>query len=356
MADPKISVLIPMYNRKHYISDAIDSVLNQTFQDFEIIIRDNCSTDGSFEFVRDKYAAEISSGRIKLIRNFKNLGEYANVARLFASAQSEYVHVLHSDDFMLPHALEHLYYVAKETNADVVHSSFRYIFEDNSGSNKELHLNRIDNTVYNGIAIMPDDQIFRFREWYERGTFIDIQYNFFSRKFIIDNEIFYPLLFGEMDPFNLWWLMKARIFVKTPMAYYSYRLMAPDSVSVLDKEKGPQFINRKISRIMAYTRNMDKFIPDVALFKNESFRRCVKIWFLFNIEQAIISSANIYRDGISSELYEAVEGAFRKNFGDGGEYPMFLFHLLHSSQCGQNILQAMLQTALDSVDNPAPPQ
>ena len=59
MDAPKISVLIPMYNRKHYIEDCVNSVLNQTFQDFEIIIRDNCSTDGSFEFVAKRYAKEI---------------------------------------------------------------------------------------------------------------------------------------------------------------------------------------------------------------------------------------------------------------------------------------------------------
>ena len=71
MTAPKISVLIPLYNRKHYIAQCLDSVLNQTFQDYEIIVRDDGSTDGSADFVAEKYSAEISSGKIKLSRNKK---------------------------------------------------------------------------------------------------------------------------------------------------------------------------------------------------------------------------------------------------------------------------------------------
>ena len=54
MHEPKISVLIPLYNHKNYIADTINSVLNQTFQDFEIIVRDDGSTDGSAEFVEEQ--------------------------------------------------------------------------------------------------------------------------------------------------------------------------------------------------------------------------------------------------------------------------------------------------------------
>ena len=79
MSEPKISVLIPMYNRKHYIEDCINSVLNQTFQDFEIIIRDDGSTDGSAEFVEKIYATQISSRKITLMRNEKIL---VNLRRL----------------------------------------------------------------------------------------------------------------------------------------------------------------------------------------------------------------------------------------------------------------------------------
>ncbi len=98
MNTPKISVLIPLYNRKHYIEDCIDSVLNQTFKDFEIIIRDDVSTDGVFDFVKERYAAEISAGKIKLFRNEKNISEAFNVSRLLRDATGKYLTILHNDD------------------------------------------------------------------------------------------------------------------------------------------------------------------------------------------------------------------------------------------------------------------
>ena len=124
MSEPKISVLIPMYNRKHYIEDCINSVLNQTFQDFEIIIRDNCSTDGSFEFVAEKYSQQISSGKIKLIRNERNLGLLISSNHLMFDAQGKYITFLHSDDLLVIDALQHLYEIAETTNANVVHECY----------------------------------------------------------------------------------------------------------------------------------------------------------------------------------------------------------------------------------------
>ena len=68
--NPKISVLMPAYNAEKYIAEAIESILNQTFKDFEFIIIDDCSTDRTWEIIQ-KYSK--IDNRIVALRNEKNL-------------------------------------------------------------------------------------------------------------------------------------------------------------------------------------------------------------------------------------------------------------------------------------------
>jgi len=224
MNAPKISVLIPMYNRKHYIEQCIDSVLEQTFQDYELIVRDNDSTDGSADFVAEKYSKEISSGKIKLRRNEKNMGEQPNVNRLLREASGKYVMILHSDDMFLPHALAHMYEVAEHFNADVVHEA-RFLITAPDGiieKGRPLKLNSHDFHQVDKPEVMSDDLIERFKEWHLSGTFMDTQYNIFKRKFLTENDLrCYD--FGGHLLFELEWLIKAKVFVKTPTLCYICR-------------------------------------------------------------------------------------------------------------------------------------
>ena len=70
MKSPTISVIIPLYNAEKYIGECLDSVLNQTFQDFEVIVVDDCSTDKSVAVVQN-YVAEFN-GRLKFSKPKKN--------------------------------------------------------------------------------------------------------------------------------------------------------------------------------------------------------------------------------------------------------------------------------------------
>lgn len=90
---PKISVLMPAYNAEKYIKEAIDSILAQTFSDFELIIIDDGSTDRTAEIVND-----YSDSRIRFCPNEKNMGVAATLNRGLALASGEYIARMDADD------------------------------------------------------------------------------------------------------------------------------------------------------------------------------------------------------------------------------------------------------------------
>tara|TARA_B100000029_G_scaffold51062_1_gene46458 strand:+ start:1159 stop:2226 length:1068 start_codon:yes stop_codon:yes gene_type:complete len=99
--NPSFSICIPNYNYGKYIGDTIESVLNQTYQNFEIIIVDNASTDDSVETIQS-----FKDERIKLFLNKYNIGFAPNLQRATEYAQNDFINLLSSDDQMNPTALE----------------------------------------------------------------------------------------------------------------------------------------------------------------------------------------------------------------------------------------------------------
>jgi len=99
---PKISVLIPLYNAENFIAQAIESVLNQTFSDFELIIVDNCSTDRSVTIARHYE----SDKRVKIFQNNENIGAVRNWNQCMLHASGEYLKFLFADDYFKKNALE----------------------------------------------------------------------------------------------------------------------------------------------------------------------------------------------------------------------------------------------------------
>lgn len=98
---PKVSVIIPTYNRAEFLSTAISSVLNQTYQDFEIIVVDDSSTDNTTELINS-----FSDSRIKYIRHETNKGGSAARNTGIKMSSGQYIAFLDDDDEWLPEKLE----------------------------------------------------------------------------------------------------------------------------------------------------------------------------------------------------------------------------------------------------------
>lgn len=100
---PRVSIGVPVYNGESYLEEALDSLLNQTYQDFEILISDNASTDRTQE-ICESYVAKDS--RIRYERQKTNRGAAANYNRTFKMAQGELFKWAAHDDKCLPTFLE----------------------------------------------------------------------------------------------------------------------------------------------------------------------------------------------------------------------------------------------------------
>lgn len=110
---PEISVLMPMYNAEQYVLEAVNSILNQSFIDFEFIIIDDCSTDRTFEIVKN-----IEDDRIRLFRNDENLKISATLNKGLDLAKGKYLARMDADDISRPNRLE-IQYQYLESNPHI---------------------------------------------------------------------------------------------------------------------------------------------------------------------------------------------------------------------------------------------
>jgi glycosyltransferase involved in cell wall biosynthesis len=135
MSNPAISVLMTVYNTERFVKEAVESILNQTFRDFEFIIVDNCSTDRSVKIIES-----FKDPRIILIRNNQNLGQTKALNIGLAAAQGELIARMDADDVAVPERLEVQYkYLKEQPQMDVVGSFCMDINEEG----KDLRLFKV---------------------------------------------------------------------------------------------------------------------------------------------------------------------------------------------------------------------
>lgn len=139
-----ISVIMLTYNRESMVGRAIESILNQTYRDFEYIIVDNGSDDRSGE-IADAYAAK--DPRIKVLHIEKsNIGTGRNIG--LDAATGEYITFIDDDDTAEPDMLEFLYGLAKEQDADI----------SLSGSMKEVNGEFLPNCMFDEKLVMTPEE------------------------------------------------------------------------------------------------------------------------------------------------------------------------------------------------------
>lgn len=101
MHTPKVTVLMSVYNGESFLREAIESILNQTYKEFEFLIINDCSTDGSLKIIKS-----YNDSRINIIENKENIGLTKSLNKGLELAKGEYIARMDADDICLPHRLD----------------------------------------------------------------------------------------------------------------------------------------------------------------------------------------------------------------------------------------------------------
>lgn len=123
--DPLVTIVIPTFNRKHFVCDAIDSCLAQTYKNLEVIVIDDGSTDGTGDFLGERYG-----DLIRYIRQ-ENQGPAIARNRGIWEASGEFIHFLDADDQLVANKVETcLRYILEHPEIDVVHTYYQFVARD----------------------------------------------------------------------------------------------------------------------------------------------------------------------------------------------------------------------------------
>lgn len=315
---PAVSVIIPMYNAGNYIAEGIESILLQTFQDYEVIVVDDCSTDNSCAVV--KSYAEKFGGRLKLIHTEKNSGSGAlprNKGLIFS--RGEYIFFADADDLLTPTALEELFSLAKNFNADVVYCEKNYE-TDNRITNFQMVLN------HDGKFI--DKPTFESENLAERvskiiaGEFCGTPWcKFVRRDLLVEREIFFPhCKISEDELWTYGLLFWAKRFLRVPNVVYIVR-QAENSMS-RSQRTPTQEINFWLNPLINGLKILDDLMGKIEFFQQNLQYRCALLENFIHTRFFCLFEAS--QNLQLSEIYAAIRKEFGKKFGENEVLVSFL--------------------------------
>jgi teichuronic acid biosynthesis glycosyltransferase TuaG len=143
--DSLVSIITPSFNSIKFIGDMIDSVVSQTYDNWELIIVDDCSEDGTFEYL----LTIVDKRNITLLRNEQNKGAGFTRNRGLEQAKGRYIAFLDSDDVWLPRKLEKQIKHMEQTNAAISHTSFSFIDENGEMTSGYVKANENVDLIWN---------------------------------------------------------------------------------------------------------------------------------------------------------------------------------------------------------------
>lgn len=285
----KVSIIVPVYNVEQYLRECLDSLINQTLKDIEIICVNDGSTDSSLQIV-EEYAAK--DNRIKII-NKENSGYGASMNIGLSNANGEYIGILESDDVAKSEMYEKLYNKIIQNNCEIVKSDY-YLYY--SSDNKILKNNQI-----------KEEKITNAKQDMSILTYApSIWSALYKREFLIENNIRFletPGASYQDTSFYIKTTMMADNILLTPDSYVYYR---QDNINSSVNNKGKLYcVVDEFKEIHRYINNYPKLACYKPYVYYIQFSR-----YHWNLDRIASSFKNEFFDFFYSEY---------KSYYDSGE-------------------------------------
>ncbi len=291
---PKVSIIIPIYNVSQYLRLCLDSAINQTLEEIEIIAVNDGSTDNCLDILNE-YAAK--DPRIVVITG-PNGGYGRAMNQGLDRATGEYIGIIEPDDFVDVKMYKNLYDIAVKNNLDFIKSDFYRFVHDDLGY---LFLDRNKaSKVESDYNVILNPQIYNNVFKYVMNTWCGI----YSRKLIHDNKIRHNETPGASFQDNGFWfetMTSATRVYFSPIPYYYNKRDNPNS-SVKSKEK-VYAMNTEYDYIYSYLdKDKSKFDKFIGIFHLKRYNN-----YIYTYERIADEFKNDYIKSISEEFKKSYE-------------------------------------------------
>lgn len=307
---PRVTVLMPTYNVAPYVREAIDSVLQQTYHDFELLVIDDCSTDDTVSVVRS-----INDPRIRIIQNEKNVGLAENLNRGLSHITTEYVARMDGDDIAEPFWLEReIAILDSYPEIGICSGGFeRFGTVKSLVRFPERHEDSMANMLFECSVIVPTFRMSLYRDHglrYSTEAFPAEDYRFWAeclrvtRIYNIQETLFHYRMHptqictarreeqqrkvAQVRRYMLEWL--SGDFTEEDKTYYTGQFMAPQIASKQDYQERKAFCQKMIAKNR-----------DVGHFDEEALRRRLDKHLTLTLYSTILE--RFFADGYSLSHY-----------------------------------------------------
>ena len=321
---PMISVVVPMYKVEQYIKLCVDSILKQTFQDFEIILVDDASPDNCVDICRKLYG---DNDKVKLVRHEKNLGLGPARNTGMKHARGKYICFVDSDDLILPNALEKFFIAAEKTDAQVVQAAgwYELLLEESSPVRQENL--KTSWSKYSKEGFLKNNPVYRLDEYWDKYKLRSAAwFRFCRRDFIEAKKLEFLPIISEDETFAIALYCLTERYYIIHEALYVYRKRSGSIMRTHNAEKFSQSV-RSIILGLKYTKS---FLDNIPRFQNyEQWCRGIFYKFVTRFTKNH-TYPNFKSATVDPEINNTAEKLFTEIFGDNAYFIKFFFLHYHT--------------------------